>query len=69
MKFLITLFVVFSTLTLNAASMEVCKNDFTSVDQSTISLNIDKKKSRKHKKSNKRRKKACANWSKRSYAG
>jgi len=69
MKFLIALFVVFSSLTLNAKSLDVCKNDITSVDQATVFSHIDKKKSRKHKKSNKKRKKSCAKWSKRSYAG
>jgi hypothetical protein len=69
MKFLITLIVVFSSLTLNAKSQDTCKKESVSFETTAISSHIDKKKARRHKRINKRRKKACANWSKRSYAG
>jgi len=69
MKLAFGLFVVFFSLTLNAKSLDVCTKDFSSVEQTAVSSHIDKKKSRKHKKANKRRKKACSNWAKRSYAG
>jgi len=69
MKFLITLIVVFSSLTLNAKSLDACKKESVSFETTAISSHIDKKKARRHKRMNKRRKKACANWGKRSYAG
>lgn len=69
MKFLIALIVVFSSLTLNAKSLDVCKKEAVTFETAAVSSHIDGKKARRHKRINKRRKKACANWSKRSYAG
>ncbi len=69
MKFLIALIVVFSSLTLNAKSLDACKKESVSFETTAVSSHIDKKKARRHKRMNKRRKKACANWGKRSYAG
>jgi hypothetical protein len=69
MKFILALAIVFSTLSLNAKNLDVCAQDFSSVEQTAASSHIDKKKSRRHKKMNKKRKKACSNWAKRSYAG
>ncbi len=69
MKFLIALIVVFSSLTLNAKSLDVCKKESVSFEITTVSSRIDKKKARRHKRMNKRRKRACANWGKRSSAG
>jgi hypothetical protein len=68
MKYLIALVVVLSSLSLNAKTLDVCKKD-VSFEQTAESSQIDKKKSRRHKKMNRKRKKACHNWSKRSYAG
>lgn len=68
MKFLIALVVVFSSLSLNAKTLDVCKKEI-SFEQTAESSHIDKKKSRRHKKMNRKRKKACHNWAKRSYAG
>lgn len=69
MKFILALVVVLSSLSLNAKSLDVSTHDFSSVEQTAASSHIDKKKSRRHKKMNKKRKKACSNWAKRSYAG
>ena len=69
MKFLITLIVLSSSLTLNAKSLDVCKKEAVTFETTAVSSHIDGKKARRHKRMNKRRKKACANWSKRSYAG
>ncbi len=69
MKFLIALIVVFSSLTLNAKSLDTCKKESVSFETTAVSTHIDGKKARRHKRMNKRRKKACANWGKRSYAG
>ena len=68
MKYLIALVVLFSSLTLNAKNIDVSKKDF-SFEQTAVSSHIDKKKSRRHKKTNRKRKKACNNWAKKSYAG
>lgn len=69
MKFLITLIVLSSSLTLNAKSLDACKKEAVTFETTAVSSHIDGKKARRHKRMNKRRKKACANWSKRSYAG
>jgi len=69
MKLLVALIVVFSSLTLSAKSLSVSSVDFSTSTETTISSQIDKKKQRKNKRVNKKRKKACNNWSKRSYAG
>ena len=69
MKFLIALIVVFSSLTLNAKSLDTCKKESVSFETTAVFSHIDGKKARRHKRMNKRRKKACANWGKRSYAG
>lgn len=69
MKFLITLIILSSSLTLNAKSLDTCKKEAISFETTAVSSHIDGKKARRHKRMNKRRKKACANWSKRSYAG
>jgi hypothetical protein len=37
--------------------------------ETVLASHIDKKKARKNKRVSKRRKKACNNWAKRSYAG
>lgn len=68
MKFLVALIVVFSSLSLNAETLNVVKKD-VSFEQTAASSHIDKKKARRHKRMNKKRKKACNNWGKRSYAG
>lgn len=69
MKFLIALIVVFSSLTLNAKSLDTCKKESVSFETNAVSSHIDKKKARRHKRMNKKRKRACANWDKRSSAG
>lgn len=69
MKILVTLIIVFSSLTLNAKSLNDFKKESTSFEMTAVSSHIDKKKAKRNKRMNKRRKKACANWSKRSYAG
>lgn len=68
MRFLVV-FIVFSSLMLNAKSLDVAEKDYLSIEKTADSSHIDKKKSRRHKKMNKRRKKACHNWAKKSYAG
>jgi hypothetical protein len=69
MKFLITLIVVFSSLALNAKSLDACKKEAVSFETTAVSSHIDGKKARRHKRMNKRRKRACSKWGKRSYAG
>ncbi|MEY3236673.1 MAG: hypothetical protein RI883_774 [Bacteroidota bacterium] len=69
MKFLVALIVVLSSLTLNAKSLDVVKKESVSYETTAVSSHIDGKKARRHKRINKRRKRACANWGKRSYAG
>jgi|APGre2960657404_1045060.scaffolds.fasta_scaffold24977_2 hypothetical protein len=69
MKFLVTLIVVLSSLTLNAKSLDAVKKESVSYETTAVSSHIDGKKARRHKRMNKRRKRACANWGKRSYAG
>jgi hypothetical protein len=69
MKLLVALIVVFSSFTLSAKSLSVSAVDFSTSTETTISSQIDKKKQRKKNRMNKRRKKACSNWAKRSYAG
>jgi hypothetical protein len=67
MKFLLSFLIVFSTLSLSANdTVSVSANSST---ENVISFHIDKKKQRRHKRTNKKRKKACHNWAKRSYAG
>jgi len=68
MKYLIALVIVFSGLSLQAKTLDVCKKEL-SIEQTAGTHNIDKKKSRRHKKMNRKRKRACNNWAKRSYAG
>lgn len=67
MKFLLSFFIVFSTLSISA-------NDSVTVSpasstETVSSFHIDKKKQRRHKRKNKKRRKACHNWARRSYAG
>lgn len=69
MKFLLAIVLVFSTLSLNAEVLTSSAQGQATFEQSSVSSHIDKKKSRRHKKMNKKRKKACHNWAKRSYAG
>ena len=61
--------VLFTSITLSAKeqSASVTVSDYGT--ETIASLQIDKKKQRRNKRMNKKRKKACANWSKRSYAG
>lgn len=67
MKFLLSFLIVFSTLSLSANdSVAVSSANSTEM---TASFHIDKKKQRRHKRMNKKRKRACHNWARRSYAG
>lgn len=68
MKFLVAFVIMFTSLSLNAKNLDVCKKEASSIEQTAVSSHIDKKKARRHKKMNKRRKKACSNWAKKSYA-
>ncbi len=67
MKFLLSFLLVFSTLSISA-------NDSVTVSpasstEAVSSFHIDKKKQRRHKRKNRKRRKACHNWARRSYAG
>lgn len=67
MKFLLSILIVFSTLSLSAnESVSVSSVNSTEI---IATFRIDKKKQRRHKRMNKKRKKACHNWARRSYAG
>ena len=60
--------VLLTSFTLSAKEMTVSMVN-TDAIETDFASHIDKKKARKNKRISKRRKKACANWAKRSYAG
>ncbi len=60
--------VLLTSFTLSAKGMTVSMVN-TVATETVFTSHIDKKKARKNKRISKRRKKACANWAKRSYAG
>lgn len=54
--------------------MSISANDSVTVSpasstEAVSSFHIDKKKQRRHKRKNRKRRKACHNWARRSYAG
>jgi hypothetical protein len=59
--------VLFTSITLSAKEQAASVSVYGT--ETVASSQIDKKKQRRNKRMNKKRKKACANWSKRSYAG
>ena len=69
MRFLIVLSVLFSSYTLSAKDLSISTVKYSTGTEITASSQMDKKKQRRNKRMNKKRKKACNNWSKRSYAG
>jgi hypothetical protein len=69
MKYLLIIVIALSSLTLSAKTSENVKVDFTSIQSAEASSHIDKKKSRRHKRMNKKRKKACKSWARSCYAG
>jgi hypothetical protein len=67
MKFLLSFLLFFTTLSLSANdSVGVSSTNST---ETVATMHIDKKKQRRHKRMNKKRKRACHNWARRSYAG
>jgi hypothetical protein len=67
MKFLLSFLIFFSTLSLSANDSVVTSS--TNSIETIATMRIDKKKQRRHKRMNKKRKRACHNWARRSYAG
>lgn len=65
MKLLIAFVLLISTASISQAAETTTKPTSEVVSK----VSTDGKKSRRHKKMNKKRKRACAKWSKRSYAG
>ncbi len=66
MKFLLGLFLVLFAFNVEAAGVSSTSNLNS---ETSVALNVGKKNPRKSKKMNKKRKKACAKWAKRSFAG
>lgn len=69
MRIFVLIAVLFTTLTLSAKEQSVSSTTSKYGTETIASLQIDKKKQRRNKRMNKKRKKACSNWAKRSYAG
>jgi Ni/Co efflux regulator RcnB len=69
MKYLLIIAIALSSFALSAKTSENASKDFMSIQTAEASSHIDKKKSRRHKKMNKKRKKACKNWARSCYAG
>ena len=67
MKFLSFFILFFALSSLNAATTSVNQNNETLITEH--SAFDGKKKDRRHKRINKKRKKACNNWAKKSFAG
>jgi hypothetical protein len=67
MKFLLSFLIFFSTLSLSANDSVGASS--TNSIETIATMRIDKKKQRRHKRMNKKRKRACHNWARRSYAG
>lgn len=65
MKLFLSLVLIFSTVSFSQAAENVSKSSTELVSKSSL----DGKKSRRHKKMNKKRKRSCAKWSKKSFAG
>jgi hypothetical protein len=61
--------VLLASFTLSAKDQSASASVSVYGTETVASSQIDKKKQRRNKRMNKKRKKACANWSKRSYAG
>ena len=67
MKFLLSFLLFFTTLSLSANDLVGVSS--TNSTETVATMRIDKKKQRRHKRMNKKRKRACHNWARRSYAG
>jgi hypothetical protein len=61
--------VLFTSLTLSAKEQSASASVTIYGTETIASSQIDKKKQRRNKRMNKKRRKACHNWAKRSYAG